>query len=317
MKSSLVFAGCWLAAGVVLAGHPVMLSTHRNSSPTNQTEKIYEVDSDRLAVTPPWEPGTQEPPLSVGDAVRIASAWVSSQVQGSTNQRVNSINLRSSQVAERTVWYYSVSFHPQGSLLDATPGADWFKRPREAIVLFDRSVVEPVLRETASTFDLDHSTYAIASAETVEEAKPLHLARVYTAMRDQVRFKRVLSSESRALLSRNPGEEMLVLAKMRDQLERDPALTSATFRVGTVEELRKELQGVDPKASNLVLRAGVKVVFAESQTTGHDGSRQSGRGPAFVIKEDGFWRLLLPGLPPSAYYDLEAMGLNANGVVKP
>jgi len=120
----------------VLADEQVELNFGKD--PNGKKFVSYSVSAEALRKQPNWDPVTQEIPLSVHDAVKIATAWLNKQPRATKDQKLSSISLSCrSGDSFKDKWVYMVFF---------TTGYDtdrWWEIPSTAIVLLDGSVVEP------------------------------------------------------------------------------------------------------------------------------------------------------------------------------
>lgn len=290
----------FLIARCAVAGDTIVLCTAHNG--TNAAVTLYEVERERLAAQPTWDPVSGDPPLSVSAAVARARAWIGTQPYGSSSQTVHNISMTRHMASTYTTWVYSINFD-LGLIGVGKP--EWYLKPRQAYVLLDGSIVEPVQHPEGDTRALDRSAFSMANRETPAESHPVQLADLYLRIDHLDEFKRVLSTASRAHLAAAAGGETNLFATMkRKALAGTNSLLGATYRIGGTEDLRKDMAGVDPKVATLKLRTDVSLVYWRFSK--EVGGKEE--GPVFVIKEDGYWRLLLPGLAPENYYDLPKGG---------
>ena len=103
----------------------------------NGRPQVWDIVIARVSTLPAWN-GESEPPLSIGEAARIARNWIvgqKMQISGLTLRTINLIGRPLPGPSE--VWYYQVSYSSAGAPL-ATAGP-----PVVVVVLFDGSVLEP------------------------------------------------------------------------------------------------------------------------------------------------------------------------------
>lgn len=97
---------------------------------------VYEIDTAAIPDLPKWAPDTNDPPLTVKDALKIARNEVSGMGL-EQNMKLASIRISSaSGVGKDTVWYYSVTF-----VNDATHRNDCFM-DKTINILMNGSVIE-------------------------------------------------------------------------------------------------------------------------------------------------------------------------------
>jgi hypothetical protein len=106
----------------------------------------FGTDTDALARTPEWKPGTQEPPIAVTAATRIAIEAAKRRLPKASDIAVDSITLRKSESygqngtgsGKLVRWYYVFSISPivGRDAVQSTPGTT-------IVILLDGSVIEP------------------------------------------------------------------------------------------------------------------------------------------------------------------------------
>jgi hypothetical protein len=106
----------------------------------------FRTDTDALARTPEWAPGSQDPPLAVTAATRIAVEAGKRRLPKADDIAINSITLRKSESYGRSAgglgrlvrWYYEFTVSP-------IMGGETFhgSSATTIIILLDGSVVEP------------------------------------------------------------------------------------------------------------------------------------------------------------------------------
>jgi hypothetical protein len=105
----------------------------------------FHTDTDRLARTPDWSPGTQDPPLTITAVTRIAIEAGKRRLPKADDIAVQFITLRKADAYggsppnKFTRWYYQVSVSP------IVAGETFFKGSSiiDIVILLDGTVVEP------------------------------------------------------------------------------------------------------------------------------------------------------------------------------
>lgn len=105
----------------------------------------FRTDTDALARTPEWMPGSKDPPLTVSAATRIAEEAGKRRLPKADEIAINSVSLRKSESHGRSAgglgrlvrWYYEFAVSP-------VMGGETFHGPSATtiIILLDGSVIE-------------------------------------------------------------------------------------------------------------------------------------------------------------------------------
>lgn len=127
---SLVWLLSWASGGVTQDMREIYRTTD-----TSGRVKIYRVAEDRLLATKKWSPESEEPPLSVSAAVKVALKRLGTRQAGGF--RVVGVELSASGGQEWR-WFYRVACYDL-----ATARAPQGPEMVDVIVLMDGSVVDP------------------------------------------------------------------------------------------------------------------------------------------------------------------------------
>jgi hypothetical protein len=138
----------------------------------------------------------------------------------------------------------------------------------------------------------DAQLYAEAPKGLADQAKPVFLKYHYLRKGEFEMFKRVLSKEARAFVDQQIAKDRDYLAKLQ-KWEKSQPFDEKT----TVSEVRSnkavDQEMAEPSTGEHV-KKGIEGVFLSTGIPNQD------RGPEFVVKEGGFWRIAkLDGMPES------------------
>jgi hypothetical protein len=107
----------WLCAFAAVPGHaqtagcgaPVVFSSTLHDG----SRVVLRIPQDALNDALGWQPGHGEPPISIGKAVSIATAWAAGHHDTYDELRVNEVTLDNVSCARGDGhWYYRVTFFP-------------------------------------------------------------------------------------------------------------------------------------------------------------------------------------------------------------
>ena len=103
----------------------------------------FSIPMERAEKLPPWAPGNEFPPLTIGNALRTAEEWMKKR-----NPEIKQFEVSAITIAKMTYppsftdrWYYRISFNP------VVAGQRLYGGQFTAVVLFDNTVVEPRIRK--------------------------------------------------------------------------------------------------------------------------------------------------------------------------
>ena len=144
MRASLIAIASFLAAVALAQEKFDVVLTDMTDAKGTRVE--FRTDTDALARTPEWTPGSQDPPFTVSAATRVAVEAGKRRLPKADDIAINSITLRKSESYGQSAgklgrlvrWYYEFTVSP-------VIGGETFhgQSATTIIILFDGSVVEP------------------------------------------------------------------------------------------------------------------------------------------------------------------------------
>jgi len=157
-----------------------------------------------------------------------------------------------------------------------------------------------LLTVTAVTAEMtDQQIYAEAPNGIADEAKPVALSCIYLRQGELSKFKRILSKEALAYFEQQLAADKDSFSKLQKREKELPFdVKSTTYHVVPQQSVNKELADFGPDVNPPRMKEGIETITMETPT-------QSGaRGPNYVVKEGGLWRLaVLDGMPPTTIWD--------------
>lgn len=126
-----------VAFGIPIVGHAADMEVRRQTLP-NCDELVYRLSEITLARVPTWEPASEDPPLSIRQAVRVARTEI--KRADPSKVLIVGIDLGCARVAGTLRWYYFIT------AFDKTEAAgDVPPKTHDVLVLMNREVIRPVL----------------------------------------------------------------------------------------------------------------------------------------------------------------------------
>jgi hypothetical protein len=144
----LIILSLFVSSSIAVAEPTISLL---NMSDIHGKRTEYPVDLERLARTPEWTPGMQDPPLAVSAACRIAAETGKRRLPKADDISIQSITLRNTEYhsgrtesgpADIVRWHYEISVAP------IIGGETFFGASSTIIVLLmDGTIIEPAFPE--------------------------------------------------------------------------------------------------------------------------------------------------------------------------
>jgi TonB family protein len=148
---------------------PNTMRLYASRGPNGQAQ-VWEIDITKAAGLPRWNTGG-DPPVSVGEAARLAGAWLNGRTQGERLVLQNASLLRRPLPMDAEFWYYMLAY-------SASPLTPVPVPPFTVVVLMDGSVLEPKDVAAPAAQSLDPRSAPIPPGVTppraIQEVKPTY-----------------------------------------------------------------------------------------------------------------------------------------------
>jgi TonB family protein len=159
---------------------PNTMRLYANRGPNGQAQ-VWELDITKAAGLPRWNPGA-DPPVSVGEAARLAGTWLSGlsgRTQGERLVLQNASLLRRPLPMDAEFWYYMLAY--SASPLTSAPAPPFTVAPAPpftVVVLMDGSVLAPKEVAASAAQSPDPRSVPIPPGVTppraIQEVKPTY-----------------------------------------------------------------------------------------------------------------------------------------------
>jgi TonB family protein len=151
---------------------PNTIRLYANRGPNGQAQ-VWELDITKAAGLPRWNTGA-DPPVSIGEAARLAGAWLNGRMQGERFVLQNASLQRRPLPVDAEFWFYMVTYSTSPPTPPPAP-------PLMVVVLMDGSVLEPKeIAASAAQSQPDTRSVPIPPGVTtpraIREVKPAYTA---------------------------------------------------------------------------------------------------------------------------------------------